>query len=43
MTTFIVVESITPQVAVALSTDQGPQGIAGVTGLQVQQDLLVHQ
>jgi hypothetical protein len=30
--TIIIVESITPQVSVSLSNDQGPQGISGVTG-----------
>ncbi len=30
MTTFIVVESITPQVSVQFSADQGPQGGQGV-------------
>ena len=32
MTTFVVVESITPQVSVQFSADQGPQGGQGVTG-----------
>ena len=30
--TIIVVESITPQVGISLSNDQGPQGTPGVTG-----------
>jgi hypothetical protein len=32
MTTIIVIESITPQVGIEFSQDQGPQGIQGVTG-----------
>ena len=32
MTTIIVIESITPQVAVEFSADQGPQGTPGNTG-----------
>jgi len=32
MTTFVVVENITPQVSVQFSADQGPQGGQGVTG-----------
>jgi len=31
--TVIVVESITPQVSVSMSNDQGPQGIQGLPGL----------
>ena len=32
MTTIIVIENITPQVAVEFSQDQGPQGGQGATG-----------
>ena len=32
MSTIIVIESITPQVAVEFSADQGPQGAGGATG-----------